>query len=497
MFELPSFEEAGRFRIIVSTCGAAGSLSHLKPTSTNAANSSSDMSRYAYTFTSSSSSAHSSSNGASAKLLFDLVIIDEASQATEIESYIPLTMCKSDGSGLMVLAGDPQQLGPMTRSPIYGIWNGPSSLQERLLALPLYKFNTTTPAVDTLDHLASPLLSPLSPVSPAIAAPKQQQQQSGSNLVVFLSKNYRSHKVIIDMFSKLFYKHAIEDCASTEVTHSLLPWNALSTNPTFPMLFVGVDGRHSHEVDSPSFHNPEEIDEVIRICKDLLTSTEITVSTKDVGVICAFRSQVLKTRLRLREQGMAGINVGSVEDYQGQEVKVIIITTVLSSRVLSLENKGCLGLWGDRKRFNVAISRGMALCIVVGQPYLLYTDKYWREYITYCYKNHAYQGYQCDLLKKVKRSKLIGGSTVVSYEAGDNGDGGASGVDSVHKQEKEVEEEEGGEGGEGEGEFDAAAHMSVLGGGVGDDVYNNRGSNSIGAYTGSYYNSETVWRVML
>ena len=490
MFELPSFEEAGRFRIIVSTCGAAGSLAHLKPTSTTTANSSSDMNRYAYTFTSSSSSAHSSPHGVLEKLLFDLVIIDEASQATEIESYIPLTMCKSDGSGLMVLAGDPQQLGPMTRSPIYGIWNGPSSLQERLLALPLYKFNITTPSMDTLDLLSSPLLSPLSAVSPVTPTPNQQQ--SGSNLVVFLSKNYRSHKVIIDLFSKLFYKHAIEDCAPTEVTHSLLPWNALSTNPTFPMLFIGVDGRHSHELDSPSFHNPEEIDEVIRICKDLLTSTEITVSTKDIGVICAFRSQVLKTRLRLREQGMAGINVGSVEDYQGQEVKIIIITTVLSSRVLSLENKGCLGLCGDRKRFNVAISRGMALCIVVGQPYLLYTDKYWREYITYCYRNHAYQGYQCDLLKKVKRSKLLRNSTAVSYNGGDgegvDADAGGSGVEAVDVGEEE--EEEG-------GELDAAAHISVLGGGVGDDVYNNRGSNSIGAYTGSYYNSETVWRVML
>ena len=489
MFELPSYEEACRFRIIVSTCGAAGSLAHLKPTTSNSANGSSDMNRYAYTFSPSSSSVHSSTTGVFEKLLFDLVIIDEASQATEIESYIPLTMCRSDGSGLMVLAGDPQQLGPMTRSPIYGIWNGPSSLQERLLTLPLYKFNTTNPSVETLDHLSSPLLYPVSPVSSVTLTP---QQQAGSNLVVFLSKNYRSHKVIIDLFSKLFYKHAIKDCGSTEVTHSLLPWNALSTNPTFPMLFIGVDGRHSHELDSPSFHNPEEIDEVIRICKDLLTSTEITVSTKDIGVICAFRSQVLKTRLRLREQGMAGINVGSVEDYQGQEVKIIIITTVLSSRVLSLENKGCLGLCGDRKRFNVAISRGMALCIVVGQPYLLYTDKYWREYITYCYKNHAYQGYQCDLLRKIKRSKLIRDFTVVSYDVGSGGgDGGV--VDSVDKGDEEEEEEEGGE----DLELDAAAHMSVLGGGVGDDVYNNRGSNSIGAYTGSYYNSETVWRLML
>ena len=44
------------------------------------------------------------------------------------------------------------------------------------------------------------------------------------------------------------------------------------------------------------------------------------VTTKDVGVICAFRAQVLKMRVLLREVGLGGVNVGSVEDYQGQEV---------------------------------------------------------------------------------------------------------------------------------------------------------------------------------
>ena len=123
---------------------------------------------------------------------------------------------------------------------------------------------------------------------------------------------------------------------------------------------------------------------MVSLCKSLLVSTEVKVATQDIGVICAFRSQVLKMRRALRDNNMGGINVGSVEDYQGQEMKVIIISTVLSARVPALETRGSLGLFGDKKKFNVAISRGMALCIVVGQPYLLHADPCWREFLEYC-----------------------------------------------------------------------------------------------------------------
>jgi hypothetical protein len=36
------------------------------------------------------------------------------------------------------------------------------------------------------------------------------------------------------------------------------------------------------------------------------------------------------------------------------------------------------------RRFNVAVTRGMSLCVVVGHPYLLYSDHVWREFLEYC-----------------------------------------------------------------------------------------------------------------
>jgi len=39
------------------------------------------------------------------------------------------------------------------------------------------------------------------------------------------------------------------------------------------------------------------------------------------------------------------------------------------------------------RRFNVAVTRGMALCVIIGQPQLLYADPHWREMIRYCVKH--------------------------------------------------------------------------------------------------------------
>ena len=58
---------------------------------------------------------------------------------------------------------------------------------------------------------------------------------------------------------------------------------------------------------------------MVEVCRDLLSTSSLpagTVVARDIGVIAAFRKQVLKLRLALRAAGMASINVGSVEDFQ-------------------------------------------------------------------------------------------------------------------------------------------------------------------------------------
>lgn len=81
------------FKIVVATCGAAGAIFC-------------DQSRV---------------NGTGTRIrergLFDVVVVDEASQALEAEAISAIIPCKRSG-GVVVLAGDVNQLGPTVRSPL-------------------------------------------------------------------------------------------------------------------------------------------------------------------------------------------------------------------------------------------------------------------------------------------------------------------------------------------------------------------------------------------
>merc|ERR1719510_1334255 len=92
------------------------------------------------------------------------------------------------------------------------------------------------------------------------------------------------------------------------------------------------------------------------------------------------------------------ITVGSTEEFQGQERRVIIITTVRSQpELLQHDFTHKLGFLRNPKRFNVAITRAKALLIVVGNPNLLSLDSYWREFIRYTIENGGYTGVRFNL----------------------------------------------------------------------------------------------------
>jgi superfamily I DNA and/or RNA helicase len=324
--------------------------------------------------------------------LFDLVIIDEASQATEAEALVPLQLCKP--TGLVVLAGDPQQLAATMRTGAYKMCSVAGSLQERLLTRPAYA--GISPANGTI----------ASGADSADAGNSRPGKTRSSPNGVFLAKNYRSHECILHVPSQLFYGGALESCGAPSHINSMLRWAPLPKDHSFPILFIGVDGMHMHDVDSPSFYNINELSKVVDTCRQLISDSSLDLKQSDIGVIAAFRAQVLKLRLSLRAADLRDINVGGIEDYQGQEFKVIIITTVLTSPMRQFAQDGAIGLTGNPKKFNVAVTRGMALCVVIGQPYYLHDDPCWRAYMEYCDLHGAYTGYPCNLLRRHRQEEL-------------------------------------------------------------------------------------------
>ncbi|XP_035129894.2 RNA helicase Mov10l1 isoform X5 [Callithrix jacchus] len=297
---------------------------------------------------------------------FTHVFVDEAGQASEPECLIPLGLM-SDVSSQIVLAGDPMQLGPVVKSRLAMAYGLNVSLLERLMSRPAYQ----------RDKNAFGACGAHNPL-----------------LITKLVKNYRSHEALLALPSQLFYHRELEVCADPTVVTSLLGWEKLPKKG-FPLIFHGVRGSEAREGRSPSWFNPAEAVQVLRYCCLLTRSISSQVSASDIGVITPYRKQVEKIRILLRNVDLMDVKVGSVEEFQGQEYLVIIISTVRSNEDRFEDDRYFLGFLSNSKRFNVAVTRPKALLIVLGNPHVLFRDPCFGALLEYSITNGVYIG--CDL----------------------------------------------------------------------------------------------------
>jgi len=75
----------------------------------------------------------------------------------------------------------------------------------------------------------------------------------------------------------------------------------------------------------------------------------------DIGIVSPYRGQLSKIHRALERKKLGGISVGSVEEFQGQERRVIIISTVRSDP---------LKLQIDRK-FRIGFVKEPKVCVIV------------------------------------------------------------------------------------------------------------------------------------
>ncbi|XP_064354277.1 helicase MOV-10 [Dromaius novaehollandiae] len=313
---------------------------------------------------------------------FTHVFIDECGHAAEPESVVAVAgiLAATDpdtnpGGGQLVLAGDPQQLGPVLRSPLAAEHGLGTSLLERLM-----RHNRLYAKAD------------------------------GGYDPCFVTKllwNYRSHAAILKVPNELFYENELKACGSRprDPRGLYCAWQELPREG-FPVIFHGVSGEDKREAGSPSFFNTAEIEVLLGYLRKLLQSGGKggcpPVSPADVGVISPYRKQVEKIRRAitsldhdLRKLPDIGLlKVGSVEEFQGQERRVVLISTVRScSEYLRLDETFKLGFLKNPKRLNVALTRAKALLIVVGNPAVLSKDRHWRRFLAYCKEEGGYTGY--------------------------------------------------------------------------------------------------------
>mmetsp|Transcript_3290 Transcript_3290/g.3911 ORF Transcript_3290/g.3911 Transcript_3290/m.3911 type:complete len:308 (-) Transcript_3290:167-1090(-) len=212
-------------------------------------------------------------------------------------------------------------------------------------------------------------------------------------VITKLVRNYRSHESILKVPNRLFYDNELQKEADPFLSDSLEQWEQLPTKG-FPIIFHGVEGEDKREGNSPSWFNPEEA-MVVRNYVDLLVrdTKRNRVPASSIGIVTPYQKQVQKIRQLMGAHGYSDCTVGSVEQFQGSERRVIIVSTVRSSvEYMEFDTKYQLGFLSNSKRFNVAITRAQALLIVVGNPKVLSRDPCWNAFLNYCIEHGGYTG---------------------------------------------------------------------------------------------------------
>ncbi|XP_020501549.1 RNA helicase Mov10l1 [Labrus bergylta] len=302
---------------------------------------------------------------------FTHVFLDESGQATEPEALIPMSLV-SERDGQIVLAGDPCQLGPVVKSKLATTFGLGVSMLERLMANPLYS---------------------------------RHDWGYNPNLVTKLIYNYRSHQALLTLPSKLFYQGELVVKAPRVVVDALCQWKTLP-NKGFPLLFHGVRGTEMREGNNPSWFNPVEAVQVMLYCCQLAKKLYNPVNASDIGIIAPYKKQCEKIRVLLGKVGLSDIKVGSVEEFQGQEFLVIVMSTVRSNESVQTDDlQNVLGFLANPKRFNVAITRPKALLLIVGNPHILIKDPCFRALLQYCFINRAYLG--CDPPPSLRETPIV------------------------------------------------------------------------------------------
>ena len=210
---------------------------------------------------------------------------------------------------------------------------------------------------------------------------------SAARATTRLTSNYRSHPELVKMLGRISYSNTLQAQAPAAKVNALRNWAKSSTDQKFPMLFCSLEGgQEEREGDSPSWFNRQEAFVLLEIISDLLKGCEQDgLKQEDVGVITPYFKQTQKLRMLLRSHGLAKVKVGSTEEFHGHEVTALFISTVRTSpHNLDLDQQFDTGFVGNVKRFNTALSRAVALAVVVGDINVLTTAPEWRDMMGTC-----------------------------------------------------------------------------------------------------------------
>ncbi|HVA51106.1 MAG TPA: AAA domain-containing protein [Pirellulales bacterium] len=270
------------------------------------------------------------------KRRFDLVVIDEACQSTEPACWIAINRGER-----VVLAGDHCQLPPTIVSEEAAAKGLGVSLFERLM------------------------------------------NRSAASISRRLTVQYRMHKTIMGFSSNEFYDGKLVADAAV-ACHRLcdLPSVAGTALTETPVEFIDTAGAgydEEQEPDGESRLNVQEAELAIRKVEALLAAG---IPPQSVAVIAPYAAQARLLRERLEAPGL---EIDSVDGFQGREKEAIVMSLVRSNPA------GEIGFLTDVRRMNVALTRARRKLLVIGDSATLSSDPFYRRLFDYFETVGAYR----------------------------------------------------------------------------------------------------------
>ncbi|PIA43898.1 hypothetical protein AQUCO_01800146v1 [Aquilegia coerulea] len=276
----------------------------------------------------------------SEQTLFDAVVIDEAAQALEPATLIPLQLLKSNQTKC-IMVGDPKQL-PAT----------------------------------VLSHVASKFLFECSMF---------ERLQRAGHPVVMLSKQYRMHPEICKFPSLHFYDDKLLN--GDQMSSKVAPFHENKYLGPY-MFFDVVDGQESHgKSGAMSLYNECEASVAVEILKFFSKRYPSEFVGGRIGIISPYKSQVSLLRTRFSSvfgpSATADVEFNTVDGFQGREVDILILSTVRASDLSSSTGvkSSIIGFVADVRRMNVALTRAKLSLWILGNAKTLQTNRNWAALI--------------------------------------------------------------------------------------------------------------------
>ncbi|KAK7745084.1 hypothetical protein SLS53_003319 [Cytospora paraplurivora] len=267
---------------------------------------------------------------------FDVVIIDEASQALEAQCWVPLLSAKK-----AVCAGDHLQLPPTIKS-----------LNSKTKTKP--KDGEKGPKGATLETTLFDRLLAL----------------HGSSIKRMLTTQYRMHERIMRFPSDELYDSRL--IAADAVKDRLLkdlPYEVEANDDTTePLIFIDTQGgdfpekeeeEESAKSTKASLYGESKSNEMeaALVKQHVRSLVNAGVRAEDIAVVTPYNAQITDRARLIKlavlaplKEAFTGIELGSIDGFQGREKEAVIVTLVRSN------TDGEVGFLGEKRRLNVAVA---------------------------------------------------------------------------------------------------------------------------------------------